>query len=636
MTDELRPHDSIRRALSERLGRSRALSDAAQCASALAVAAHPWPDEEVDSELLEKLLGELDPHANLPHRDIREVAVDRLYRLIDVCADYGEAGARLTDWYQASLSELEDQLAELPTPVPVDAALAVVVKPSVSLESEWETTETASGDEEGAEGGGAAASIPPRALSEFLYKVAEEGTSDLGLLLGHEPTGIEVGKLITFSTDRAVLLELDEFFSELDDRSKGVIMARPRFGGGKATLEDLGDRWGVTRERIRQIEQKVFRRISKRFSLRLEEACVAINFLRGRAARTEGIVAAAKTLATGLENQVLVADCLLEAAGPWERLGEWMVHESACSSLPRSKEDVSAHADEHLLLSAEEMRALFRPLFLSDVSWLRYAIEHLKMDRIDDVWMLRPSRSRRVIAALRVIGRPATKGEIAVVAGVDIQNDLSLEESSSLVGSYLSSETGVVRADKIRWGFSAWIDQPYEGIAQEIGRLVDKNGGQCSISVIRERLIGDLGASAETVESYLCSYAFDWDVQGVRRSSAPYRASDPALIRGAVCCEQIWGQKVVVKQIHLKGFSFNVDQDVAHANGVRIDDKLLLKLNGGEEDVSVIWDRAKLGRAVSVGRMKTYLEQNGMKAGDELIIFPTRDRVLVKNVDEVS
>ena len=59
-----------------------------------------------------ELLGELDPQANLPHRDIREVAVDRLYRLIDVCARYGDGGARLSERCRAAPAR---RLSDAPT-----------------------------------------------------------------------------------------------------------------------------------------------------------------------------------------------------------------------------------------------------------------------------------------------------------------------------------------------------------------------------------------------------------------------------------------------------------------------------------------------------------------------------------------
>lgn len=48
----------------------------------------------------------------------------------------------------------------------------------------------------------------------------------------------------------------------LTDREREVLILRFGLTGGvQMTLQDIGDKWGITRERVRQIEAKAIRKI---------------------------------------------------------------------------------------------------------------------------------------------------------------------------------------------------------------------------------------------------------------------------------------------------------------------------------------------------------------------------------------
>ena len=67
------------------------------------------------------------------------------------------------------------------------------------------------------------------------------------------------------SSDRLTIL--DEALGSLNERELAII--RARFGFGEAnrvfTLEEIGQRFGVTRERIRQLETIALTKLRKRF-----------------------------------------------------------------------------------------------------------------------------------------------------------------------------------------------------------------------------------------------------------------------------------------------------------------------------------------------------------------------------------
>lgn len=63
------------------------------------------------------------------------------------------------------------------------------------------------------------------------------------------------------SCDRSLRSAIDRMLAELDERGRDVIMARFGFDGGDGkTLEEVGQQFDVTRERIRQIEAKIMTR----------------------------------------------------------------------------------------------------------------------------------------------------------------------------------------------------------------------------------------------------------------------------------------------------------------------------------------------------------------------------------------
>lgn len=95
----------------------------------------------------------------------------------------------------------------------------------------------------------------------------------------HEPgeDGVPLAELIEDSSSpdpfvSAALLDLrkmlDRLLAELDQRSAEVLSLRNGLdGGGSKTLEETGTIYGVTRERVRQIESKALRTLSRKLRL---------------------------------------------------------------------------------------------------------------------------------------------------------------------------------------------------------------------------------------------------------------------------------------------------------------------------------------------------------------------------------
>ena len=57
--------------------------------------------------------------------------------------------------------------------------------------------------------------------------------------------------------------EIDRALSTLTDREKDIIQMFFGIGMQEMTLEEIGDRFGLTRERVRQIKEKAIRRLKQ-------------------------------------------------------------------------------------------------------------------------------------------------------------------------------------------------------------------------------------------------------------------------------------------------------------------------------------------------------------------------------------
>ena len=55
--------------------------------------------------------------------------------------------------------------------------------------------------------------------------------------------------------------EIDRALDTLSDREKMIIKMFFGIGGQEKTLEEIGDTYGLTRERVRQIKEKAIRRL---------------------------------------------------------------------------------------------------------------------------------------------------------------------------------------------------------------------------------------------------------------------------------------------------------------------------------------------------------------------------------------
>ncbi|WEJ61871.1 sigma factor-like helix-turn-helix DNA-binding protein [Thiomicrorhabdus lithotrophica] len=70
--------------------------------------------------------------------------------------------------------------------------------------------------------------------------------------------------------EEAIIDEIEDFALDLPDKESQIFLSRLGFNHKIVTLEELGQKYGLTRERVRQVDKKLFNQFIKRFTISLE------------------------------------------------------------------------------------------------------------------------------------------------------------------------------------------------------------------------------------------------------------------------------------------------------------------------------------------------------------------------------
>ena len=242
-------------------------------------------------------------------------------------------------------------------------------------------------------------------------------------------------------------------------------------------------------------------------------------------------------------------------------------------------------------------------------------------------WLIRWDGRLEVKAerVLHLVGRPMTPAELVKAIG---------HGSTSSIKNHRNP--AMVRIDKhFRIALREWGYEKYEGIANQIIKRIERGGGVASRASIIEEFTGSFGVSESSVRTYLGLPIFDVADDSVRFTRGPvFTPRPPATITGAIRTRTGWGERLIVTQENLRGYSFKANAHIAWANGIRPNDSLLVPLNGSpSRQVSVIWRTTNPAGNVEVGRARTWLVERVVAPGAEILLCMTPDGVTMRAAD---
>lgn len=422
----------------------------------------------------------------------------------------------------------------------------------------------------------------------------------------------------------------DSLFCSLQDQQQ-VIVAKRTHIFPPQSLENLGKILGVTRERVRQVENDV-REI---FLHRYKELDVVIQsrvfrVIIGKVAQLQSAIKLAKNLVEKSSNSEQAFYSLIEVAGPYKVIDGWLVRMDAYEKVYGLRSRLVGLADRigriDPLILGRETAGLFR----REVDRDRFLIKQVGLHKIFDEWVISDSNRRRVLLSLYKIGKPATKEEIAQHSGI---KDLSR------VSSYLTSVDFICRADKDRWAFIEWVDEPYEGISKQIEQKIYADGGKTALENVLRELPEKYGVSESSVRAYLSTPRFTTENGYVRLATNEeinntYFGDVEDLDSAVRLNDGSWGARIRVEERFLNGYSASIPAAIAWENGIKPGDSHLVKVVGTEHFASLIWRVDSPTQTIDFGRISPILADLNVYPGDEVIVIPSVEGIRIFKAEE--
>ena len=263
------------------------------------------------------------------------------------------------------------------------------------------------------------------------------------------------------------------------------------------TLEQIGKQFGVTRERVRQLEIKLKKRIEKDLGVLIQAISVSIT-------KKIGFIATEPELNAQINQYFLrgpslpktLAHHMVKHNIGYFYDGRVFLSEEAKSLISDLRKQAETIKDDVGIFSEQELFS-----YLPSDKWQPYRhhlLQCCKFSRVTDDWLStrHPTAKARVKVALLRIGSPATKDQIAALCEL------------KRVSGHLSNIPSVVRADKDRWGLREWVNDVYEGIPAEIIQRINEDGGITSIKRLLNEIPRMFKVSESSVRSYINTQQF--------------------------------------------------------------------------------------------------------------------------------
>ena len=267
-----------------------------------------------------------------------------------------------------------------------------------------------------------------------------------------------------------------------------AVLEQHLFARTSTTLEELGQTFGVTRERIRQVKNRVAAEIEERVSPEIAIIAATLSRKAGPLVREDDLRLLVDALFEGESNHdpaVNLTRRIVKMALKYDCIKGVCAKRAAREVLAGFRRHAVGLADDVGLIDEEALRAS-----LPDEEWRRcfeLSVERCGLVRISDRLALRSTKKVRAKAAILTIGRLATLDEIVAESGLPRAH----------LGGLLSGIPGIARASKTKWGIQDWIEDEYEGIAAEIKQRIEEDGGATTL----DRLVNELPEMFEVKET---------------------------------------------------------------------------------------------------------------------------------------
>ena len=318
---------------------------------------------------------------------------------------------------------------------------------------------------------------------------------------------------------------LSYWAAQLHPREKTVFVTRITTAQHPRTLEEIAQEFGVTRERIRQVEK----RIRKQFEdfIKSDQALPIV--WRATSIRNKVGVAAPEAVVEELlkapHKTDDYRDLVLELAGPYQREDDgWLIRRTAKGEDPTP--EILTQADEVGRIDHQFAHARLREWGLEDSLHNAWLLRHPSIREFNgQLVRWGSSIPDRLAFALADIGQPATLDYL--------MNYVGEETARNSAVNALGGDPRLIKATQNEWGLASWGLPEYTGTANSIRQLLEEEGGYSTIDQMILKMNQTFNVSENTTRVYCYAPMFVCDGQRVRlrtEEDEPFRC-DPASIQ---------------------------------------------------------------------------------------------------------
>ncbi|MFJ2751015.1 sigma factor-like helix-turn-helix DNA-binding protein [Streptomyces sp. NPDC087297] len=403
-----------------------------------------------------------------------------------------------------------------------------------------------------------------------------------------------------------------------------VIAGQRTFTDEPMKLQDLGERFSVSRERVRQLERTVMGSVRRWLSAD-EDGRAFAGHLAAVAEQlgTVGQVAEVHALhpdhARTVEAMgIPLGDIVARLLPGGTLVGTWIVQGDAAALRAVMQEDLLAACGDTPLAWDDAVALGLRYGVRGEV--LADWAADLGRFQVRDGRLLYWGRSLndRAAAVLALHGTPMSME--------DIHEQLADGTAINSMRNQIWTDERFIRLDRNLYGLRAWGGEEYLGIREMIAREITNAGGEAEVNAIAEAISSRFDVSAASVRTNLGGPGFARTRRGWVRvvdetgeQDAPYvpRNDVAGTRRCFVGADGRWWYRMEVTGDHLRGSGFPVPAGwAAHIGGAPHREPVQLRHEVGETSLS--W-RAQ----PTLGSVKPLLEHVGATVGDQVFLNVT-------------
>lgn len=424
---------------------------------------------------------------------------------------------------------------------------------------------------------------------------------------------------------------LSRALAPLDDRLVEIITERVIVLKSPTTLELLGDRMGITRERVRQLEKKAITHLERISNREFRPVIRRARAVRARLGSGVPVDARAvqETLDWATEDISrdtnisgdFAGSLLLWLAGPYEVRKGWLLAQRDLKNLTleaildrRGGQGMVPHAAISEVLTQFELNQAVQK------SWLERLGDFVAVD--GGYIYFRGSILQKVRTLLRFYNRPLSVEEMIEMLG---------SGSIRSVRQRLIDDPGFWRINKqsefVIAGTPGYDE--YTGITDEIVQEIEACGGEAHFDHLIAKLTSVYGVKENSVVAYISTPMFTKDKAGmvrVRDTELPIDVVTD-ITKTASCYQRpdgSWLWRVLVDKDIVRGSGKLVPNAFAQEVGCSLGDKI--EVDTTEGPLTFSWPLTSTTGA-SIGSLRSAIESCEAELGDYVFVCATKLRI---------